>query len=85
MTAGIHLLVLPLLCRDLVLTVEPGKTLQCCYLHKNLLRSKTIIISTLGEDLEFRGDLLRRRYEFCIGSKHALAIFCWVLCVFVFF
>lgn len=58
MIAGIHLLVLPPLCRDLVLTVEPGKNLRCCYPHKNLLSSKTITISTLGEDLEDRWDLL---------------------------
>lgn len=58
MIAGIHLLVLPPLCRDLVLTIEPGKNLQCCNPHKNLLSSKTITISTLGEDLQDRWDLL---------------------------
>lgn len=54
MTAGIHLLILTLLCTDLVSTVDPGKNLQCCYPHKNLLSSKNIVISTLSEDLEVR-------------------------------
>lgn len=58
MTAVIHLLVLPLLCRYLVLTVEAGKNLQCCYPQKNPLSSKNIIISTLGESLQVKRDLL---------------------------